>query len=57
MGADKHELSIALMRYRSGATHGVMAFVFIQLMLWGKNKVTNGLTWEWHHCQDSIRVA
>jgi len=42
MGADKHELSIDLMRYRPGATHGVMEFLFIQLMLWGKE---HGYEW------------
>ncbi|MBI4774429.1 MAG: bifunctional lysylphosphatidylglycerol flippase/synthetase MprF [Deltaproteobacteria bacterium] len=35
-GAEKHELSIDLMRYMPDAPHGVMEYLFIQLMLWGK---------------------
>lgn len=35
-GAEKEELSIDLMRYLPEAPHGVMGYLFIQLMLWGK---------------------
>ncbi|MCA9178093.1 MAG: bifunctional lysylphosphatidylglycerol flippase/synthetase MprF [Planctomycetales bacterium] len=37
-GADKEELSMDLMRYLPQAPHGVMEFLFIQLMLWGKEQ-------------------
>ncbi len=30
------ELSVDLVRHRNGAPHGIMDFLFIQLMLWGK---------------------
>ena len=36
MGADKEELSIDLMRYLEEAPHGIMEYLFIQLILWGK---------------------
>ncbi len=39
---DKHELSIDLMRYRPDAPHGVMEYLFTQLMLWG-----NAQGYEW----------
>lgn len=35
-GADKHELSIDLMRYIPDSPRSVMEFLFIQLMLWGQ---------------------
>jgi phosphatidylglycerol lysyltransferase len=35
-GAEREELSIDLMRYRPGAPSGVMEFLFVELMLWGK---------------------
>jgi phosphatidylglycerol lysyltransferase len=35
-GAGKEELSIDLMRHLPDAPHGVMEFLFVQLMLWGK---------------------
>lgn len=37
-GAGKDELSIDLMRYLPAAPHGVMEFLFIQMMLWGKQE-------------------
>ena len=36
LGANQEELSLDLMRYASNAPTGVMEFLFIQLMLWGK---------------------
>jgi phosphatidylglycerol lysyltransferase len=42
LAAEKEELSIDLMRYLPDAPHGVMEFLFIQLMLWGKE---NGYRW------------
>jgi phosphatidylglycerol lysyltransferase len=38
LGAEKEELSIDLMRYLPEAPHGVMEYLFIQLMLWGKQE-------------------
>jgi phosphatidylglycerol lysyltransferase len=35
-GAGKHELSIDLMRHLPDAPHGVMDFLFVELMLWGQ---------------------
>lgn len=35
-GAEKEELSPDLMRYRHDAPHGVMEYLFIELMMWGK---------------------
>lgn len=35
-GADKEELSVDLMRYRPGALSGLMEYLFIELMLWGR---------------------
>jgi len=35
-GADHEELSVDLMRYRTGAPEDVMEYLLIQLMLWGK---------------------
>lgn len=37
-GAQQHELSVDLMRYSSGIPSGVMDFLFIELMLWGKER-------------------
>ncbi len=37
-GAGGEELSIDLMRFLPAAPHGVMEFLFIQLMLWGKEQ-------------------
>jgi phosphatidylglycerol lysyltransferase len=37
-GADKDELSMDLMRYQPDSPHGVMEFLFIRLMLWGKEQ-------------------
>ncbi len=34
----KHELSVDLMRYTSAAPSGVMEWLFIQLMLWGRDQ-------------------
>ena len=36
LGADKNEISIDLMRYTAVAPPGVMEFLLIELMLWGK---------------------
>ena len=41
-GADKEELSLDLMRYTPGSPHGVMEYLFINLMLWGRE---NGYQW------------
>ncbi len=38
MGADRQELSLDLMRFDSQAPRGVMDFLFISLMLWGKEQ-------------------
>jgi phosphatidylglycerol lysyltransferase len=37
-GLEKEEISIDLMRYLPGSIHGVMDFLFLQLMLWGKEE-------------------
>jgi len=37
-GANKEELSVDLMRYLEGAPQGIMEYLFIQLILWGKNE-------------------
>jgi phosphatidylglycerol lysyltransferase len=37
-GAEKEELSLDLMRYLPESPHGVMDYLFIQLMLWGKRE-------------------
>jgi phosphatidylglycerol lysyltransferase len=37
-GMEKEELSIDLMRYLPEAPHGVMDYLFIELMLWGKRE-------------------
>ncbi len=34
--ADRHELSIDLLRYRPRGPAGVMDYLFIELMLWGR---------------------
>ncbi len=36
--ANKTELSVDLMRYRSSAPNGLMDFLFLQLMLWGQDQ-------------------
>ncbi|HWO13405.1 MAG TPA: bifunctional lysylphosphatidylglycerol flippase/synthetase MprF, partial [Polyangiaceae bacterium] len=41
-GADKDELSIDLMRHRTRAPNGVMDFLLLELMAWGK---MNGYGW------------
>jgi phosphatidylglycerol lysyltransferase len=38
LGAEKEELSFDLMRYLPESPHGVMDYLFIQLMLWGKQE-------------------
>ncbi|HVU87877.1 MAG TPA: bifunctional lysylphosphatidylglycerol flippase/synthetase MprF [Pirellulales bacterium] len=35
-GAGKHELSIDLMRYRPAGPAGIMDYLFVELMLWGR---------------------
>lgn len=42
LGAEKEELSLDLMRYLPEAPNGVMDFLFLSLMLWGKE---NGYRW------------
>jgi phosphatidylglycerol lysyltransferase len=37
-GADKQELSIDLMRYLPESPRGIMEYIFIQLMLWGRQE-------------------
>jgi len=37
-GADREELSLDLMRHLPEAPHGVMDYLFVQLMLWGKKE-------------------
>jgi phosphatidylglycerol lysyltransferase len=37
-GMEKEELSVDLMRYLPEAPHGVMDYLFIELMLWGKRE-------------------
>jgi len=37
-GADKHELSIDLMRYLPEKTNSIMEYLFIQLIVWGKEQ-------------------
>ncbi len=41
-GAGREELSVDLMRYRSDAPPGMMDYLFIQLLLWGK---AQGYAW------------
>ena len=38
LGAQKEELSIDLMRFLPDAPHGVMDYLFVSLMLWGKQQ-------------------
>ena len=38
LGANKEELSVDLMRYLEGAPRGIMEYLFIQLILWGKKE-------------------
>ena len=37
-GGDKNELSIDLMRYLPGAPHGMMDYLFVEIMVWGKKE-------------------
>ena len=37
-GADRRELSVDLMRWTPGAPAGMMDFLFVQLMLWGRDQ-------------------
>jgi phosphatidylglycerol lysyltransferase len=36
LSGDNEEMSVDLMRYRSGALYGVMDFLFAEIMLWGQ---------------------
>jgi phosphatidylglycerol lysyltransferase len=38
LGSEKEEISLDLMRYLPETPHGVMDYLFIQLMLWGKQE-------------------
>ncbi len=38
LGAEKEEISADLMRYHLEAPNGVMDYLFVELMLWGKNE-------------------
>jgi phosphatidylglycerol lysyltransferase len=38
LGGGKRELSIDLMRYSNDAPHGIMDFIFSEIMLWGKSR-------------------
>jgi phosphatidylglycerol lysyltransferase len=38
LGADQQELSPDLMRYYPDAPHGIMDYLFIELMLWGRGR-------------------
>jgi len=40
-GAEKNELSVDLMRFGPDAPHSVMEYLFIQMMLWGKQQGYN----------------
>ncbi len=40
--ADTHELTVDLMRFRPDVPGGIMDYLFIEVMLWGK---ANGYTW------------
>jgi phosphatidylglycerol lysyltransferase len=42
VGTQKEELSIDLMRYLPNAPNGIMDYLFLRLMLWGKEQ---GYTW------------
>jgi phosphatidylglycerol lysyltransferase len=37
-GAEKEELSVDLMRYRPGGPGGLMDYLFVELLLWGKEQ-------------------
>jgi phosphatidylglycerol lysyltransferase len=37
-GAEKEDISVDLMRYLPESPHGIMDYLFIQLMLWGKHE-------------------
>ena len=41
LGAKKEELSIDLMRFGSEAPHSVMDYLFVKVMLWGKQQGYN----------------
>jgi len=38
IGAEKYELSVDLMRHRAEASQGIMDFLFVELLLWGKEE-------------------
>ncbi len=38
LGAGKEELSVDLMRYRPGCPEGIMDYLFVELMLWGRQE-------------------
>jgi phosphatidylglycerol lysyltransferase len=38
LGAEKEELSADLMRYRPGCPEGLMDYLFVELMLWGRQE-------------------
>jgi phosphatidylglycerol lysyltransferase len=38
IGAEQKEISVDLMRFSPGASYGVMDFLLIELMRWGKNQ-------------------
>ncbi len=38
LGAEKEELSIDLMRYHGDGVHGVMDFLFVELIFWGQRE-------------------
>jgi len=50
------ELSVDLMRYADDAPKGVMDFLFVELMLWGKARATSGSISAWHRSPGS-RIA
>jgi lysylphosphatidylglycerol synthetase-like protein (DUF2156 family) len=37
-GAEKQELAAGLMRCLPNAPHGIMDYLFVELMLWGRNR-------------------
>lgn len=41
-GGGREELSVDLMRYRPGSPNGIMEFLFLQIILWGKD---SGYQW------------
>jgi phosphatidylglycerol lysyltransferase len=42
LGADKEEFSVDLMRYRPEGPRGLMDYLFVELILWGR---TEGYAW------------